>query len=344
MCVPDIPLRFNVARKILLRSVEYNRMQSPNPTVSVIIPTYNRIEYVPKAIESVLRQTFTDYELIVVDDGSTDGTKDALQKYAHAIHYIYQTNSGVSLARNAGIRQARGKWLAFLDSDDEWGENYLITQIAKAKQHPDLCMQTADCRITESDGSSQCYYEINGSLPEFRGADYLHIEKPFHFVVQHGPWQIGSTIILRDALMKAGMFDTSLKISEDYDLMARVALQGPFGMIREELMNVLRRRESITCLTQQARENPIRTRESDERIYQKLRKIETLNSEERTAVAEIMRANRSAIGNLFLESGQLKKARECYRRAFLIRPTVRSLGKYVLSFLPAKCVLRIIQQ
>ena len=85
------------------------------PLVSIVIPTYNRSACVVKAVDSVLNQTFTDYELIVVDDGSTDDTKRNLDRYGDKIIYIYQNNSGVSAARNAGVTFSRGQWLAFLD-------------------------------------------------------------------------------------------------------------------------------------------------------------------------------------------------------------------------------------
>jgi tetratricopeptide (TPR) repeat protein len=169
----------------------------------------------------------------------------------------------------------------------------------------------------------------------------LFLDEPFRFVVKHGPWQIGSTIIHRDAVAKAGLFDTSLKISEDFDLMAAVALQGPFGMIRENLVDIHRREESIDSLTKQAKENPIPARESDENIYEKLRKIETLQYRERKTLNGLLGANRRARGNLLLKAGNINAARDCYRRALLVDPSIASLGKYVLSFLPASIDLWI---
>ena len=88
--------------------------------VSVIIPTYNRSHCLGDAIDSVLAQTHKNLEIIVVDDGSTDGTKDIVRSYGWPVKYIYQTNQGVSAARNRGIKEARSEWIAFLDSDDEW--------------------------------------------------------------------------------------------------------------------------------------------------------------------------------------------------------------------------------
>jgi len=96
---------------------------------SVIIPTYNRATFVTKAVDSILRQSFKDYEIIVVDDGSTDTTSQQLDRYGKKITRIYQANSGVGAARNAGIRKANGTWIAFLDSDDLWIEDKLEAQI-----------------------------------------------------------------------------------------------------------------------------------------------------------------------------------------------------------------------
>jgi glycosyltransferase involved in cell wall biosynthesis len=304
------------------------------PRISVVIPTYNREPFVAKAVRSALNQSFQDREIIVVDDGSTDQTRAALQSYRDRIQYIYQDNSGVSAARNAGVKAARGEWLAFLDSDDEWSAEYLSKQMKRAEEFPRVCMQTADCVFIGQDGRKNSYFDMNGAAAEFKGEDYLFVREPFSFVIRHGPWQVGSTIIRREAIMKAGLFDTSLRISEDLDLMARVAQQGPFGMIREALVSVYRREEAIESLTNQAKDNPIQARESDERIYVKLARIQTLKYTERKALNRVMSANRRAIGNLLLMNGRRKEARDCYKRALFMHPSMRSLGKFVLGFAP----------
>jgi glycosyltransferase involved in cell wall biosynthesis len=303
------------------------------PTVSVIIPTYNREQFVAKAIESVLNQTFQDLEIIVVDDGSTDQTRLVLEPYQDRIRFIYQDNAGASAARNTGVKAAKGEWLAFLDSDDEWTSGYLSKQIQKAGEVPSVCMQTSDCRFIGLDGQTKTYFEINGSLAEFKGQDYLNIQEPFRFIVKHGPWQVGSTIIRREAMDKAGLFDTSLPVSHDLDLMARVALQGGFRMISDVLVNVYRREEDIECLTQQAKNDPLKHRETDEKMYEKLNETKTLKRRERKALNEVMSANRRAIGNLLLDNGQVREAKESYRRAFHMAPSIRSFGKYILSLL-----------
>ena len=311
------------------------------PEVSVIIPTFNREQYITNAIDSVLDQNYRNYEIIVVDDGSKDNTRDILQRYGNKIKYIYQNNSGVSAARNRGIANSKGKWLAFLDSDDEWMTAYLSTQIERAVQVPEICMQTTNCCFIGLTGETKTYFEINKSLSEFHGKDYLLPEDPFTFVVGHGPWQVGATIILRDAIMKAGLFDPGLKLSEDYDLMARVSLQGRFGMIREELMRVYRRPESLQGLTDHARSNPILAKENNGEIYENLKKIEALNSNQRNILNKLLSANKRAMGNLLMEDGKIAEARVFYKHAIFDYPSIKSIGKYILSFLPLKWFLRI---
>jgi glycosyltransferase involved in cell wall biosynthesis len=307
------------------------------PKVSVIIPTFNREKYVVKAIQSVLGQQFEDYEIIVVDDGSTDHTRNILKNYGNEIHYIYQQNSGVGAARNAGINHSQGEWLAFLDSDDEWKTDYLSKQIEKAQEISGLCMQTTNCLFIGLNGLTKSYFEINKTFSVFKGDDYLFVKNPFCFIVKHGPWPMPATIIRRKAIIRAGLFDPSLNISEDFDLMARVAMIGSFGMIKESLMNVYRREESMNnCLTERVKINPIWAREVDARIYKKLKGTNGLKYKERRALDKILSANRRAIGNILQKSGKTREARKYYQRAVFIHPSIASIGKYILSFLPIK--------
>src|SRR5262249_23976964 len=107
-----------------------------SPSVSVIIPTYNCARYIATAVESVLAQRLEDQEILVIDDGSTDTTRETLARFGEKIHYIYQTNSGVSLARNRGLAVASGRYVAFLDSDDAWYPNKIHRQLEALKQNP----------------------------------------------------------------------------------------------------------------------------------------------------------------------------------------------------------------
>ncbi len=108
------------------------------PKVSVIIPTYNRAHFLCEALDSALSQTFKDFEIIIVDDGSTDNTKQVLEKYGSRIYYIYQENKGRAEARNTGIRRAKGEHIAFLDDDDIWLPNKLEKQVFFLDARPDI--------------------------------------------------------------------------------------------------------------------------------------------------------------------------------------------------------------
>jgi tetratricopeptide (TPR) repeat protein len=176
---------------------------------------------------------------------------------------------------------------------------------------------------------------MNRIITELKEMDYLLLVEPFRFVVTHGPWQVGATIFRRDAITKAGLFDTGLNLNEDFDLMARVALQGSFGIIREMLVEMYRREESIECLTSRIKTNPIQAKESDEKIYEKLQRIKTLKGRERKALNGLLASNRRAIGNILLKNGNIASARESYRRALFIDRSIRSIGKYFLSLFPA---------
>ena len=116
--------------------------KTPGPSVSVVIPTYQRRGLVRRAVASVLGQTFQDFELIVVDDGSTDGTGDALEGIDERIRYTRQENRGVAAARNVGIRLARGEIIAFLDSDDRWLPDHLAVLTEVLARHPEAVLCT----------------------------------------------------------------------------------------------------------------------------------------------------------------------------------------------------------
>ncbi len=114
------------------------------PFFSVVIPTFNRAHLVTRAVESVLTQKFTDYECIVVDDGSTDDTSRVLSPYTNKIKYIYISHGGVSTARNRGIQQAQGEWIAFLDSDDMWLPEKLAAHYEYIQAHPNIYIHQTD--------------------------------------------------------------------------------------------------------------------------------------------------------------------------------------------------------
>lgn len=180
--------------------------------VSVIIPTYNRARYICRAINSVLDQTFTDYEIIVVDDGSTDNTREVLAPYGGKIVYIPQTNQGVSAARNKGIEQAKGEYIAFLDSDDYWMPEKLIEQVKILDANPRVGIVYCRMPIINAKG------EKIGMKPA--GVSGRNLQE---LLEVGGDIPTSTVMIRRECFSKAGMFDRTLSMGEDMEMWMRTA-------------------------------------------------------------------------------------------------------------------------
>jgi len=188
-----------------------------SPRVSVVIPTYNRGSLLPRAIESALAQTFSDFELIVVDDGSTDHTSEVVRGIADPrIRLVGDTtNRGPSAARNQGIREARCGLVAFLDSDDEWLPRKLELQLARLEGDPDPRTALAYCRVYTYDDLAQRPVHEFGEPRE--GALFHDLLAGWH------PVTTSLFLIRRAALLEVGGFDETFHCGEDYDLWLRLA-------------------------------------------------------------------------------------------------------------------------
>jgi glycosyltransferase involved in cell wall biosynthesis len=195
-------------------------------TVSVIIPTFNRAEKVIRAISSVLSQDFSDCEIIVVDDGSMDGTKHALAKFRSKIKYIYHSsNMGVSAARNTGIEKSTAEFISFLDSDDYWLPEKLAEQIAFFKRNPKvLVCQTEEIWIRNGRRVNPQKKHLKPSGDIFVPSLKLCLVSP------------SAVMLKRSVLKQAGLFDESLPACEDYDLWLRISCRYPVCLIKRPLV------------------------------------------------------------------------------------------------------------
>jgi len=317
------------------------------PKVSVIIPTYNRANFVTKAIDSVLAQAFNDYEIIVIDDGSTDNTREVLKPYRDKIQYIHQKNSGVSAARNAGIKIAKGEWIAFLDSDDEWMPEYLSWQMEQARQNPRICTHITNSIQVSIDGKEINTFQENPYklFQKFNRSSCLTIERPLCFVIKYlRITTMPATIMRRDALLKAGLFNTMLTISEDIDMIARMALQGPLGICDKVLVHIYRRNESTINLAEQWINEGFYAYESHFKIYENIRNQKNLKVNEKLLLNKMMGSSKRALANLLLRDGKRIEARDYWKEAFFIYPSIKSAVRYLMSFLPSKLALRFIRK
>ena len=188
--------------------------------VSVVIPTYNRAWIVKEAVDSVLAQDYKDFELIVVDDGSTDDTSRVLAPYGDAIKVVFQENKGVSAARNRGVSQASGRFIAFLDSDDLWLPKKLSTQVEFFHQRPDaLICQTEEIWVRNGNRVNPKKRHKKHSGMIFEPSLELCLVSP------------SAVMIRRDVLDSAGGFDETLPACEDYDLWLRISCRFPVYLI-----------------------------------------------------------------------------------------------------------------
>jgi len=209
------------------------------PLVTVIIPTYNRAHLLNRAIRSVLSQTFQDWELIVVDDGSTDNTEEIVKGFSDSrLHYIrHKVNCGAPAARNTGIKMAQGDYIAFLDSDDEWLPEKLEKQLKIFENSEDEVgvVYTGAVFIDEETG------KVRIKKPWAKGKIFLE-ELAFN--------PVGSTsrvMVKRECFDKCGGFDEEMESNEDWEIWIRLAEHYNFNYVEEPLVRYFEHKDSLSA-------------------------------------------------------------------------------------------------
>jgi glycosyltransferase involved in cell wall biosynthesis len=196
-----------------------------DPPISVIIPTYNRAALLLEAMESVLHQTFKNYELIVIDDGSTDDTRQALEAHTGPLIYCYQNNQGVSAARNRGLQMSRGQFIAFLDSDDLWLPEKLAVQFEFfSGNRKALICQTEEIWLRNGRRVNPRKKHRKPSGDVFAPSLNLCLVSP------------SAVMIRRELFSAVGEFDETFPACEDYDLWLRIAARYPVYLIDRPLV------------------------------------------------------------------------------------------------------------
>ncbi|HVB58110.1 MAG TPA: glycosyltransferase family A protein [Candidatus Acidoferrales bacterium] len=320
-----------------------------NPKVSVIIPTHDRAAKVQKAIESVLAQTFSDLEVIVVDDGSSDGTGQILAEiFGGRIRYYAQTNQGASVARNKGVEEARGEWIAFLDSDDLWEKDKLEWQYKALERFGPQC--------------GACYTDVRFyNHPEIRTMFQLAEESYRHegtigvntdvlkLLVRAGGAGmavcLSSCLARADAVTRTGGFDLKLLYSQDSEFMFRLALLTGFCYVNRPLVRFDRSPAEIRHVGVSKEWNKVEFKLQDSQLRYEglLRLSEALPANVRNLIQEQLGSVHSAWANWYLETGQYGKARKSVWTAAQMDLTFNIAMKWMLTWMSPRLALRAVR-
>lgn len=285
------------------------------PAVSVIIPAYNTSAYISEALDSVFTQTFWDFEVIVINDGSldTDKLEKVLEPYRERIVYLKQENRGPSAARNAGIRCARGEYIAFLDSDDSWLPQYLSEQIKSLANSAEVNMVYSDALLF-------------GDSP-LSGKSYFQAYPPrspvnFESLLAGGSVFMHCVVVRKWVLFGVGLFDEKLRLLEDKDLWLRIAHHG--GRIACNKQVLARRRYRPRSLSHATNREMA---EAKLRIMRKLEVSLDLPSDTRSALEREIEQTQTYLeleqGKLFLLTGDFDLASSSLGKANANCPTVK---------------------
>jgi glycosyltransferase involved in cell wall biosynthesis len=320
--------------------------------ISVVIPTYNREIELVTTIKSIMGQTYRNFEIIIVDDGSTDRTKEVVHTLIDGlfneiespprIRYFYQKNAGQSAARNRGIAEARGNWIAFLDSDDVWMPEKLEWQVRAIEQ----CNGTCGACFTDA------------RLVDSRGLDttaFIHAGRQYDEVISivadpvrplarkfGGSW-IQSILVRTDLVKKIGGFDPDIHFAEDYDFLFRLSLITNHCCINKVLVIIDRTNSTIDPSAPPRSWDRIEFRlQSLQYMYEKWLTLDaTYPHDVRLLIAENLRCVHSIWTNWYLEEKQFASARHSVSTAIGYHMTPQLMIKWVLTWIAPNIARRI---
>lgn len=279
------------------------------PLVSIVIPAYNVAPFIGETLESVFAQEFTDYEVIIVNDGSpdTEEFERLLKPNQERIRYLKQENRGASAARNAGLRAARGEFVAFLDADDLWLPTYLNEQVGLIRER-NCDLVCADALIVgDSPNAGRTYFETVMETTPPDEVTFLDLLSGERSLITSG------VLARREAILKVGPFDEALRNAQDFDLWLRLARHG--ARLAYQRLVLLHYRARLNSLTGGA----INSHQRELQIFDKVEQSYDLTPEERAAVAPVIRKRRALVqyelGKLYLLPGDFARARESFAKS-----------------------------
>ena len=320
-----------------------------NPKVSVVIPTYNRADKVGKAITSVLAQTFSDLEVIVVDDGSSDETAKILaETFGGQIRYYAQANQGASVARNKGIEEARGEWIAFLDSDDTWETDKLEWQFKALEKFGSQCA----CCYTDlrflNHSETRTLFQLAEHSCRHENTLGVNPDVLQRLVRPGGPGMVVclSTLLARtDMVKKTEGFDRNLLYSQDSEFMFRLAMLTGFCYVNRPLVWFDRSPAEIRHVGVSADWNKTDffLEDSQRRLEGLLRRSEGLPANVRKLIRSQLGSVHSGWANWYLEAGKVGQARQAVSKAAQLDLTFNIAAKWLLTWMTPGLALRTVR-
>jgi len=305
--------------------------------VSVIIPTYNRATLLRKAVESVLQQTYQDCEIVVVDDGSTDDTAAMMEQLirqqpegAERIRYLFQENHGKSAALNFGLRQVRGEWIAFLDSDDQWLPTKLEEQFSAIQQcvpHGEACFTDAryinnpNLRTTVSARARKT----------LRGERGVITDRAEFIANPHGIFM--QTLLVHSRIMKrVGQFDISLRVIHDLDIVFRIFRETPLCYVNKPLVLIDRTPKRPEGLIELLIQSDDRDLDAQQRMYERWLCLSVgLGKPAQDAARTRLSATHSERANWHLQNRRYREALRAISAAARVKWTPGIAAKWCLT-------------
>jgi hypothetical protein len=320
---------------------------SDRPLVSVVIPTYNRVQQPITAIESVLAQTYSNVEIIVVNDGSTDGSDEAIQRFinqkmnrCHEIIYVDQPNQGASAARNTGIAKARGEYIAFLDSDDVWLPQKLEWQMRAFKELKDECGAcfTDSCLVNNS-GMDISSFRAHGRKYD----QTIGVERDATIALAgsfSGFWV--STLVARaDKIRQIVGFNPDISFCEDRDFHFRLSLVTSFAIVNKQLIRTDRNPSPAGSTCRPWDKVECQFRQNQNMLEKWLRTEPALPPDVRRIVVRGLRCQHSQWANWYLENARYDEALQAVSKAMRYGLTPALTVKWALAWFAPTLARRI---
>lgn len=319
---------------------------SCKPFISVVIPTFNRSAQVQAALKSVLAQTYPEFEVIVVDDGSTDGTDDVVGEVVRAqgstgkhVCYCFQSNQGQSSARNSGIAEARGKWVAFLDSDDVWLPEKLEWQVRAVERFKDKCSACiTDARLVDNLGMDKTAFRESGK--HYEDTLGVEAEAASRLVTCRDPFWVSTLLVRTDVAKLIGRFDPEIGYAEDHDFLFRLSLVTPFCYVNKPLCVTYRSKSPPGSKCRPWDNVDVRLRGS-QLMLKWLSLGAKLPPDVRKKIVQHLRQTHSAWTNWYLEHEQYEEARQAVCKAIRCQLTTNLAIKWGLTHVAPSLARRI---